>query len=110
MVSNGREVRRLRQENWELNNRLRAAESKIIELQYLRQTVKQRESGELPTELKYQALKLLNVELLQRIQKLEASLEALQHSNGKEEASKEAEEGSEESDIPSDGLYMECRE
>jgi hypothetical protein len=95
-------IKDLRKDNWTLNNKLRAAERRIIELTYLSQTVERRKSGQLPTELECKALRHLNQELIKRIQKV-GDFAVL---NGKEDE-KQATEAREEGDQVSDGLCME---
>jgi hypothetical protein len=97
--------RKLRRENWVLNNNLRAAEKRIILLEYLTGTMRQRKSGQLPTEVEARALKILNQELIKRIQKVE-NLTTL---NGKK-GEKQETETNKESYQTGDGLYVERRE
>jgi hypothetical protein len=100
-------IRQLRKENWELNNRLRAAEAKIVKLKYLEQTMKKRREGDLPSETQYECIKQLNGELMKRVRSLEYE-KFLWQTNGQEERAKEIDqEGDEESDQLSDGLHVE---
>jgi hypothetical protein len=95
-------IKDLRKDNWTLNNKLRAAERRIVDLTYLAQSVKGRKMGQLPTEVECAALKHLNEELIKRIQKL-GDFAVL---NGKE-AEKQATEAREAGDQTGDGLYVE---
>jgi hypothetical protein len=113
-LSKDLEIRQLRKENWELNNRIRAAEAKIIKLKYLEQSMRKRRSGDLPMESQYECIKQLNEEFMKRIRSLEQTIRELEMdkflliTNGKRETSKEViEERNEESDSLSDGLHME---
>jgi hypothetical protein len=99
----GNLIRRLRQENWELNNKLRAAEKRLVELTYVSRQISNRKEGYYPSEVVVKALKVLNDELIKRIQKAEP----LSQLNGEREKQEEATEANKESDQAGDGLYVE---
>jgi hypothetical protein len=103
-MQNGKLIRRLRQENWELHNLLRAAEKRIIDLSYLARSVHSKKLGDYPSEVKVKALQVLNEELIKRLQKAEG----LHQLNGeREQAQEQALEASEEGNQAGDGLYVE---
>jgi hypothetical protein len=113
-LSKDLEIRQLRKDNWELSNRIRAAEAKIIKLKYLEQTLRKKRNGDLPSETQYECIKQLNGELMKRVRSLELYNRELEWerflwvTNGKEEGTKEVnQEGNEESDCASDGLHVE---
>jgi hypothetical protein len=58
-------------ENHELTSRVRALENRLIEYAYIDQTVRKRSINELPMELKFNCVKVLNDELIKRVHDLE---------------------------------------
>jgi hypothetical protein len=61
-------------ENRELTSRVRALESRLVEYAYIDRTVRKRSINDLPMELKYNCVKVLNDELIVRVRELEEKL------------------------------------